>query len=71
MEYKEVLDLMKAVRKGRAMSTEKLAQRVGASRMSIENIEKDKQSPRLHLFMDICGALDLEIDIKRKGSNSL
>lgn len=47
-------------RKARRWSQERLASRLGLSRVSIVNIEKGRQRPPIHVIWDIGEALNLE-----------
>lgn len=63
MDYDEFITMMIIKRKSLNMSQEKLARALDVSKVTIANIEQLRQRPSFHLFMRICSALYLKIDI--------
>lgn len=53
---------LKAVRAGKDLSQQELAQLVGVSRQTISAIEKGNYNPSLNLCIKICQTLDKGLD---------
>lgn len=57
--YTQVGERIKDARKRAGLSQEDLAALIGLSRVSVVNIEKGRQSPPIHLVLEISNALNV------------
>lgn len=58
--YKIVGERIKEARKAASINQDELARMIGMSRVSVVNIEKGRQSPPIHLLLEISNALRIE-----------
>ncbi len=59
--YQKVGERIRSFRKNEKIKQEVLAQRLGLTRISVVNIEHGKQKVQLHVLIEICDALGVQL----------